>query len=75
MKQLQVYKDATLHHTNAKIIVFFIICILLGVLLSILIPDFGDDDKINRTRRTRPAPTRVVLRQMRLSRTVRRKTA
>lgn len=69
-----IYNEPSLAHLNTKLFAYMIICVLIGIALSVLFPSFNEDDKINRMRR--PAQTtRVVIRGLRPARTTRRKAA
>jgi hypothetical protein len=42
-----IYQDPSLAHLDLKIIAWLLSCVLLGIALSVVFPDF-DEEKINR---------------------------
>lgn len=71
---LHCFTDPSLKHIDFKIAVWLISTIMVGLILSTVLPDFGtSDDKYLRSRSR--TTQRMQLRVIRSARTVRRKAA
>lgn len=80
MKKLQhtltCFNDPSLKHIDHGIYAWIITCILVGIILSSVLPDFGcPDDKYLRGRARPSQRSTIPLRQMRSYRLARRKVA
>jgi hypothetical protein len=48
-----IYQEPSLEHLNAKILVWLLSCVLVGITVCMMLPDFDDDKMIRQAQRVR----------------------